>query len=183
MRVIITARQSLAPSYAPILARLVGILGEISKNPSNPKFNQYCFESLSALIRFVAEADPASVPAFESHLLGPAEFIISQDIAEFVPYILQILAQLLELHTADQGLPPAYAGLLGPLLQPLIWEQKGNVPALVRVWKPILARGGQGQGERQVQGLLGVFQRLMGSRNNDVWGLEIVQNLYELLPL
>jgi exportin-2 (importin alpha re-exporter) len=51
MRVIITARQSLTPSYEGILSRLVNILGEISKNPSNPKFNQYCFESVSALIR------------------------------------------------------------------------------------------------------------------------------------
>jgi len=53
MRVIITARQSLTPSYEGILNRLVNIMGEISKNPSNPKFNQYCFESVSALIRLV----------------------------------------------------------------------------------------------------------------------------------
>jgi exportin-2 (importin alpha re-exporter) len=51
MRVIITARQGLTPVYQEILSKLVAILGEISKNPSNPKFNQYCFESLSALIR------------------------------------------------------------------------------------------------------------------------------------
>lgn len=51
MRVIITARQSLTPVYEPVLNRLVAIMGEISKNPSNPKFNQYCFESVSALIR------------------------------------------------------------------------------------------------------------------------------------
>ncbi len=53
MRVIITARQSLTPVYEAVLARLVRIMGEISKNPSNPKFNQYCFESVSALIRCV----------------------------------------------------------------------------------------------------------------------------------
>jgi exportin-2 (importin alpha re-exporter) len=51
MRVIITARSALASSYEGIFTRLVAILGEISKNPSNPKFNQYCFESVSALIR------------------------------------------------------------------------------------------------------------------------------------
>jgi exportin-2 (importin alpha re-exporter) len=51
MRVIITARQALIPSHEAILNRLVKILGEISRNPSNPKFNQYCFESVSALIR------------------------------------------------------------------------------------------------------------------------------------
>jgi hypothetical protein len=51
MRVIITARQSLIPSYQAILERLVAIIGETSKNPSNPKFNQYNFESISALTR------------------------------------------------------------------------------------------------------------------------------------
>jgi exportin-2 (importin alpha re-exporter) len=51
MRTIITARQSLTPVYEGVLNRLVNILGEISKNPSNPTFNQYCFESISALIR------------------------------------------------------------------------------------------------------------------------------------
>ena len=54
MRVIITARSTLASSYEAVFTRLINILGEISKNPSNPKFNQYCFESLSALIRYVS---------------------------------------------------------------------------------------------------------------------------------
>ena len=57
MRVIITARQSLTPVHEAVLTRLVNILGEISKNPSNPKFNQYCFESVSALIRYVNQDD------------------------------------------------------------------------------------------------------------------------------
>ncbi|KAG9086120.1 importin-alpha export receptor, partial [Ceratobasidium sp. 370] len=51
MHVIITARQTLTPNFVTILAKLVGILRIISSNPSNPNFNQYCFESVSALIR------------------------------------------------------------------------------------------------------------------------------------
>ena len=52
MRVIITARSSLVDGYDTILSRLVNILGVISKNPSNPNFDQYIFESISALIRY-----------------------------------------------------------------------------------------------------------------------------------
>lgn len=81
MRVIITARQSLTPGYEPILNQLVAIVGEISKNPSNPKFNQYCFESISALIRFVCEGTPTALPTFERALFGPAQIILSQDVA------------------------------------------------------------------------------------------------------
>lgn len=81
MRVIITARQSLTPVHEAILTRLVNILGEISKNPSNPKFNQYCFESVSALIRFVCEGTPAALPRFEQAIFGPAQVILAQDVA------------------------------------------------------------------------------------------------------
>jgi exportin-2 (importin alpha re-exporter) len=51
MRIIVTARQTLTPSYDRTLGRLVNILGVISKNPSNPNFDQYIFESISALMR------------------------------------------------------------------------------------------------------------------------------------
>ena len=53
MRVIVTARQTVIPMHENILGRLVGILGVISKNPMNPNFDHYIFESISALIRFV----------------------------------------------------------------------------------------------------------------------------------
>jgi exportin-2 (importin alpha re-exporter) len=56
-------------------------MGEISKNPSNPRFNQYCFEAVSALVRFVCEASPEALPFFEKSLFGPAEIILSQDVA------------------------------------------------------------------------------------------------------
>ena len=208
MRLIITARQSLTPVYETILSRLVNILGEISKNPSNPKFNQYCFESVSALIRwvwrsgheltcrFVCEGTPAALPVFERALFGPAQVILAQDvtgeclksksrtdIAEFIPYIFQILAQLLELHTADD-LPPEYQALLGPLLSASLWEQRGNIPALARLWKALLTRGAPMiAANGQVQGLLGIFQRLVNSKVNDVYAYELLQGLYEYLPL
>lgn len=53
MRVIVTARQTLTPVYQQVLQRFVSILGTISKNPSNPNFDQYIFESISALLRYV----------------------------------------------------------------------------------------------------------------------------------
>jgi exportin-2 (importin alpha re-exporter) len=81
MRVIITARQSLTPVHEGILTRLVNILGEISKNPSNPKFNQYCFESVSALIRFVCDGTPGALPKFEQAIFGPAQVILANDVA------------------------------------------------------------------------------------------------------
>ena len=80
MRVIITARQALTPVHEGVLNRLVNILGEISRNPSNPKFNQYCFESVSGLIRFVCEGTPATLSTFEAAIFGPAQVILAQDV-------------------------------------------------------------------------------------------------------
>ncbi|WVQ82556.1 hypothetical protein IAT38_004685 [Cryptococcus sp. DSM 104549] len=183
MRVIITARQSLTPVYQGILTRLVNILGEISKNPSNPRFNQYCFESVSALVRFVCEGSPDALVTFEQALFGPAQHILANDVVEFMPYILQILAQLLELHPPTE-LTSEYQQLLGPLLHASLWEQRGNIPALARIWKALLMRGADmiaSQG--QVQSLLGIFQRLVGSKVNDVFAFELVQGLYEFVPL
>ena len=53
MRIVMTARQTLMPGYERILARLVAILGVISKNPSNPRFDQFIFESISGLMRYL----------------------------------------------------------------------------------------------------------------------------------
>jgi hypothetical protein len=49
-RVIITAKQGLGEGYADVLRRLVSILRAIARNPSNPNFDQYIFESISGLI-------------------------------------------------------------------------------------------------------------------------------------
>ncbi|KAF5348092.1 hypothetical protein D9757_013744 [Collybiopsis confluens] len=80
MRVIITARQTLIPTYQQLLNRLVAVLGVISKNASNPKFDQYIFESLSALMRFVTSGSPTTIPTFESTLFEPFTIILMQDI-------------------------------------------------------------------------------------------------------
>lgn len=56
MRVIITSKQTMTPLFRDVLGNLVAILNEISKNPSNPSFDQYCFESISALLRYGNES-------------------------------------------------------------------------------------------------------------------------------
>ncbi|KAG8695927.1 importin-alpha export receptor [Ceratobasidium sp. 395] len=171
MRVIITARQTLTPNFVTILAKLVNILGVISSNPSNPNFNQYCFESVSALMRFVCASNPQAVTQFEEALFGPFTIIIQQDVDQFIPYVFQILAQMLEIHTT--GVPQAYAGLLPIMFTPAVWQQRGNVPALVRLVKAFLTKDPSSMDVRTV--LAVVQQRLIPSRVNDVFGFELLE--------
>ncbi|GHJ89066.1 hypothetical protein NliqN6_5468 [Naganishia liquefaciens] len=183
MRVIITARQSLTPAYQAILSRLVAIIGETSKNPSNPRFNQYNFESISALIRFVSAGTPDAVSHFEAALFPPIQYMLSADVSEFIPYAFQICSQLLELHPIT-NLPPAYENLLGPLLHASLWESRGNVPALVRLWKALILRGAEViTKNNQVQGLLGIFQKLVASKITDIYGFDLIGVMYEAIPI
>ncbi|KAI0366303.1 Cse1-domain-containing protein [Pilatotrama ljubarskyi] len=182
MRVIITARSGLADGYERLLQRLVTILGVISKNPSNPNFDQYIFESISALMRFVVQANPSTLPTFEQALFGPFTIILQQDIDQYIPYVFQILAQMLDLHSGD--VPPEYRSLLPFLLTPASWTQKGSIPGLVKLLKAFLARDAPAMvAAGQLTQVLGVVQqRLIPSKINDGWGFELLQAVVQYVP-
>ncbi|KAK0446106.1 CAS/CSE protein [Armillaria borealis] len=175
MRVVFTAREGLIPRYEQTLARLVAILGVISKNPSNPKFDQYIFESISGLIRFIASGNPAYLATFEQALFGPFTVILQQDIDQYIPYVFQLLAQMLEMHSKD--VPAEYRSLLPFLLMPAIWQQKGSVPGLVKLLSAYLSHDSKEMvANRQIATVLGVIQqRLIPSKQNDGWGFELLR--------
>ncbi|KZS89199.1 Cse1-domain-containing protein [Sistotremastrum niveocremeum HHB9708] len=196
MRVIITARQSLTPHFAQILQRLIGILGVISKNPSNPNFDQYLFESIAALIRFITSGNLQTLTVFEEALLQPLMFILQEDIEQYVPYVFQLLSQLLELHipptpppTAATNavaqvapsipVPPLYASILPFLLTPSAWIQKGSIPGLVRLLLAYLSLQPTSMASSgQVASVLAVAQqRLIPSKVNDGWGFELIEGV------
>ncbi|KAH9266101.1 hypothetical protein BASA83_010843 [Batrachochytrium salamandrivorans] len=117
MRVIATVRDQL-PDIQSVLSRLVTIINEISKNPSNPKFNHFVFESVALMIRFVSASNPAIVSDFESFLIQPFLSIPPTRCS-------QIFAQLISLRPGA-GLSPAYQSLLTPLLTPALWQSLGR---------------------------------------------------------
>ncbi|KIS69121.1 putative importin-alpha export receptor [Mycosarcoma maydis] len=177
MRMLATVREAIAPAHRVILTHLANILSEISKNPSNPRFSQFLFESISALIRFTVSAQPDSLSTFEAQLFPSFTMILSQDVAEFQPYVFQMLSQMLELHT--QGLPEAYTSLLPPILTPACWENRGNVPALVRLVRAFLAKDAPrivAQG--QLSAMLGIYQKLISTRINEAFALELLETLF-----
>ncbi|KAL0569494.1 importin-alpha export receptor [Marasmius crinis-equi] len=175
MRIIVTARQTLTPIYADLLNKLVTVLGVISSNPSNPKFDQYIFESISALMRFIVSSSKDALGTFEGVLFGPFTIILQNDIDQYIPYTFQILAQMLSLHDANT-VPAQYESLLPFLLTPAVWAQKGSIPGLVRLLKAYLRRGAKSMvAKGQVASVLAVVQqRLIPSKANDVWGVELL---------
>ncbi|KAG8928760.1 importin-alpha export receptor [Tulasnella sp. 417] len=181
MRVITTASSSLAATYQNTLLRLVEILSIVCENPSNPQFNQYTFESISALLRYVTLADVSSLTHFEVALSGTISTIFQQDVTEFIPYVFQILAQMLEIH--PNPVPGSYRSLLGALMAPASWAHRGNVPALVRLVNAFLVKDGpRMEAEGHVKTVVAIVQsRFMPSKLNDTYGFELLQTIVRVI--
>lgn len=56
------------------------MLVEVCKNPRNPGFNHYLFESVAALIRHGTAASPASIADYEAALFPAFELVLQQDV-------------------------------------------------------------------------------------------------------
>lgn len=175
MRSLATAGESIVPVTQIVITKLTDVLGRVAKNPQNPQFNHYLFESIAILVRSVCSRDAAATSLFEPLLFVPFNAILQQDIAEFTPYVFQILAQLLEYRPAGSGLGDAYSQLFDPLLTPILWEKKGNVPALVRLFQAYIEKAAV-ELVPKLNPILGVFQKLLASKATETNAFDILNS-------
>lgn len=102
---------------------------------------------------------------------------------EFVPYVFQLFAALLEA-TSSAALPDYYLSLIGPTLNPGLWTMKGNVPALVRFLSAIISRAAtEIIKNNQLEALLGIFQKLISTKTNEVYAFEILECILLAFPV
>lgn len=157
--------------------------------------------------RFICPVSENAVTEFEKLLFGPFQSILTQEGHEFMPYVFQLLAQLLEQH-GGHDLTPDYVALLNPLMNPPLWEQGvyclkpwlreygsdkvktnicliGNIPALVRLIQTYLAKGANTiLAENKLEPILGIFQqKLVNSRQNDHYGMLLLEAVTKYVPL
>ncbi|CAL9138620.1 unnamed protein product [Musa acuminata var. zebrina] len=123
---------------AHCICRLAFVLSEVCRNPRNPTFNHYLFESIAALIGRSGEKDQALIPVFDASLFPVLWKILVDDVTEFWPYAFQIFAQLVEM--SKPPLSDNYMQLFNVLLSPENWKRSGNVPALVRLMQAYLQK-------------------------------------------
>eukprot|EP00878_Enallax_costatus_P016271 GHUV01017068.1.p1 GENE.GHUV01017068.1~~GHUV01017068.1.p1 ORF type:complete len:703 (+),score=205.92 GHUV01017068.1:410-2518(+) len=182
MRLISFLGSEMLPVAPLCLQALADMLLEVCKNPKSPGFNHYLFESVAALIKHGAATDPGQLATYEATLFPAFDFVLSNDVQEFHPYVFQIFAQLIELSTPP--LKASYMQLFPPILQPIFWERHGNVPALTRLLAAFLAKAGPEVGTRErLPPILGVFQKLISSKANDQYGFQLMSAIVEYLPL
>jgi exportin-2 (importin alpha re-exporter) len=135
--------------------------------------------------RFVVAGDPKTLADFETSLFPPFTYILQQDVVEFSPFVFQILSQLLEAHGTTQGLPEAYQGLIGPLLNAALWTNAGNVPALIRLLRAVLARGSDMLVEsNQLSKVKDIARFLIEStgKKHDAVSMDLVEAVWEYVP-
>jgi exportin-2 (importin alpha re-exporter) len=179
MRVLIVIRDGVLPIKDMVLQNLVNITTIIRHNPSNPRFYYYHFEAMGALVRFAAPSDPEKM---EKALYEAFVYILQNDVQEFSPYVFQLFAALLETNPSGK-LPEHYVDLIPAVLQPAVWELKGNVPALVRLLTAMIPRGVETiTKNNQVEPLLGVFQKLVSAKFSEVYGFDLLESVLANFP-
>ncbi|CCH46767.1 Exportin-2 [Wickerhamomyces ciferrii] len=172
MRVLIIAEDTISSYSGDILEQLLSIVSIISKNPSNPKFSHFTFESISVLIK---NNYLQNYSKFLEIVLPTLLNILGNDVQEFVPYTFQIFAFLLEVKPNSIPLPETYKQLVQPLLSPSVWEFKGNIPAVTRLLQAIITADSNVFTE--LTPLLGVFQKLIASKLNENYGFDLLETI------
>jgi len=181
MRSLNVAKDDLLDVVSIVLEKLTSALGVVAKNPKNPQYNHFLFESIAVLIRAVCSKDSAHTSAFEHFLFPPFQTILQMDVVEFTPYVFQLLAQILEFRPEGAGLGDGYTSLFPPLLTPTLWERKSNVPALSRLIVAYLGKGAKDL-VPHLMGMLGVFQKLVSSKANELFAFDLLRAIVMYMP-
>ena len=179
MRVLIVIKEGVATVMESSLGHLINITNLILKNPSNPKFYYYLFESVGALIRF---SGPSNSEALLNALFPTFVAILQQSVEEFMPYVFQLLAALLEAEP-EKSLPVTFQPMVAPIIAPQIWESRGNIPALVRVLSATIPRASQEMiKNNQLEGILGIFQKLVSTKVFEGYGFDLLEAVIQTFP-
>ena len=175
MRCLHVAQEDVVPLTEMLLGSFNQALERVCKNPRDPHFNHYLFESVAVLVGNACKTNPSFTTNFETLLFPPFQQVLAQDVAEFSPYVFQILAQLLEYR--PDGLSDPYRSLFQPLLSPSLWERKGNCPALVRLLKAYMKQGAREIIPQHLQGLLGIFQKLLALKSTEAEAFALLDSI------
>ena len=174
LRLILVAKQNFAPYYAQLLAPLNGILQQLLSTPSNPKFNHFLFESIAFLTRYSCMASEISPETSlqnynvaENVLFATLQKVLQQDVAEFVPYVFQILALLLYVAPKTCTAPSsAFSQLLSIVMHPSAWTTPANFPSLVKLLICFVRKWPSSF--QELGPLMGIVQALLKSKSNDL---------------
>lgn len=180
MRVLTVIKEGTESMADVLLEHLIKITGVISLNPSNPRFCYYHFESLGALVRYGGATNQQKL---ESSLQPPFGAILQNEIQDFIPYVFQLFAALLENKPAGT-LPDFYKSLIEPILKVDYWQMKGYVPALTRLLTSmIIVAPSEFASVERVESVLGIFKHLLSLKSSESFAFELLECILANLPI
>lgn len=92
-------------------------------------------------------------------------------------YVFQILAQLLESSPAET-ISDNYKALLGPLLNPPLWETRGNIPACTRLLSAVIPKASKAVvADNQLEPVLGIFQKLLSGKKSELYAFDLLDSV------
>ncbi|KAL6126321.1 hypothetical protein ACLB2K_074372 [Fragaria x ananassa] len=164
----------------PCITGLTSVLNKACENPKNPVFNHYVFESVAVLVKRACGKDASLIAVFEINLFPSIQKILVEDVQEFYPYALQLLAQLVELNRPP--IPQSYMQIFPMLLSPDLWRKASNVPALVRLLQAFLKKAPHELNqEGSLRQVLEISNKLVSARNTDEQGFYVLNTVVESL--
>lgn len=176
-----------------ILGKLINRIHLVSKSPLNPTYNHFLFEAIALLISAsCGNGNGITVPfdqalpvivSFEDSLFPIFEYILSNDIGEFIPYVFQLVTQLLSVRPEDSVIPEKFRVLIPPLLSPTLWEIKSNIPGLVSIFKAYLSKGAKDPFiQNHLLTLLNYFQKLVSLKSQHNYAFQLIQTIILFVP-
>lgn len=176
MRVSIILKEGMSTYIKAYISTLAQILAEKCKNPVNPLFNHYLFESFATVIRYNSNLHIE----LENHLFPIFEQILIQFIPDFTPYVFQLMALLLDNQVSP--LPQHYKQILPQLFNSAVWDNSGNIPGLVRLLYSYSQKAPEYFTSDIMMKYLNVYANLVRSSKLDHEGFRMINTLIEFLP-
>ncbi|KYQ88883.1 hypothetical protein DLAC_10692 [Tieghemostelium lacteum] len=160
-----------------LLKKFTSIILEEAKNPSNHLFDHYCFEVIGSLLKtFSSEAEIFQI------VVPLVEYVLQNDVAEFTPYIFQLLAVLVE--SAKPENLQNFHSALHIITQAVVWKNHGNIPALVRLLQAYLKKDSAFIAQNNLlTPIFGIFQKLLSMPSQDHEGFYLLESIVEFVPL
>lgn len=184
MRLFSFSKSTLIVQFLPVVVpKLTNKLGVVARNPTNPYFNHYLFETLALTIRAAcSQENPAMRNDFENVLFNILEVVLAQDVQEFTPYVFQLLNLILSVQSPG-SVSEKFTKLFQDLLSPTHWEKTANIRPLTELMHTYIEKIGQVIiAQNKLDALLGIFQKLIASKATDHEGLALLQTMMIHLP-
>lgn len=188
LRVLAVLKEAAAPYSADLFAKLIESLRTVSKNPRNPAYNHYLFESIAILARSLITAQSAAHPVVEKLVLPVLSDILAADVIDFFPYVFQLYALLVDSAPAgsltSSVTSSTYIALVKKLLLPAAWDRSGVISAQSRLIQAYVRSAPECLvREHLVEALLGLCQHLLGAVATSLDGYNILISLMAALPV